>query len=314
MKCTNCGQDVPDTAFVCGYCGHRLKNVETAPVIVSEQIAPKKKRSFVWLWIILGIIVVFVIFVIVASLQMRVPPDLPMPTSKPSENEVVAIPVQTETMQVETVEPTPYIDSLLLPSSFTQYTGVPILEVVEHFNNLTDNEWYYSDNASIITVENENVFEVPEITGLNGYFCSPEFEPNHAILTKFKMSGSDLLMEFFIHQNNWNTPEYKRFGGSINQNKQMITNIWEGTNNSLSNQVMIGTLQITIDRWYGLFIGGNDYSDFTFLVWDLEDPNKFTVQLLEQSDSWGTGLWHSCFQVFEGNLYLDDYSIVSFEG
>ena len=35
MKCTNCGKMVPDSAKICGYCGHRLKS-EIGPAAVFQ--------------------------------------------------------------------------------------------------------------------------------------------------------------------------------------------------------------------------------------------------------------------------------------
>lgn len=41
MKCTNCGNEVPETANVCGYCGHRLKSTPApaAPPAVAQPAA-----------------------------------------------------------------------------------------------------------------------------------------------------------------------------------------------------------------------------------------------------------------------------------
>jgi DNA-directed RNA polymerase subunit RPC12/RpoP len=62
MKCTNCGREVPDTAKVCGYCGHRLKEVSPAsaptPVSVSPPPSTVKAKTPAWLW---GLIVVLVL-------------------------------------------------------------------------------------------------------------------------------------------------------------------------------------------------------------------------------------------------------------
>jgi len=42
MKCTNCRQDVPDEARVCGYCGHRLKST---PVVEPVDLQPTRPVS-----------------------------------------------------------------------------------------------------------------------------------------------------------------------------------------------------------------------------------------------------------------------------
>lgn len=40
MKCTNCGQDVPEEARVCGYCGHRLKAIPVVEPINPPPVRP----------------------------------------------------------------------------------------------------------------------------------------------------------------------------------------------------------------------------------------------------------------------------------
>ncbi len=313
MKCTNCDHEVPDSAIFCGSCGHRIKIEEPPSSMEENKTVPQKKKRKVGLWIGLGVLLLIILLIILGSLRMKTPPiNLPLETFSPTIDESSSI-IETSPTPKNTVEPTAYIDPLLLPSTFTQYTGIPKLEIVQHFDIPLGQEWNFSDNSSIVTQGAENIFEIPGITGLRSYFCSPEFTLNHGILTKFKMTGDSQEMEFFLFQNEWETPEYKRFGGAVYQTDQMETTIWEGTDNSLSNQVMMGNLLLTPDKWYGLYLGGNDLGVFTFLVWDLEDPNIFVIQLLEKGETWSTGLWISCFQVGEGTLYLDDYSIVNFD-
>ncbi|MRS05437.1 zinc ribbon domain-containing protein, partial [bacterium] len=309
MKCTNCSNEVPDSATFCGFCGHQLRSGTT---IKSDEaitnIPPKKKKPLIGLWIGLGILIVLILLIVIGSTRRNTPIAEIPPEYLSQDMEESTTVIETAAPQSNDSIPLPKIDPLLLPSVVTQYIGTPQIEVVEHFNNLTDNEWYYSDNVNIVNDQNENILEIPGLQDLKGYFCSPEFQLDQGILTKIKLSGSEHLMEFFIQQNKWDTPEYKRFGGSIYQTDQMITNIWEGTDNSQSNQVLMGNLRLIPDKWYGLFVGGTKNGKFTFLTWDLEDPNTFVVQQLDKNETWATGLWISCFQVGIGNLYLDDYS------
>jgi hypothetical protein len=63
MKCTNCRNEVPDTAKVCGYCGHRLKELsKPAPgpisVPVSSPPATEKVKMPGWFW---GLVVALVL-------------------------------------------------------------------------------------------------------------------------------------------------------------------------------------------------------------------------------------------------------------
>lgn len=61
MKCPNCSSEVPETANVCGYCGHRLDKRPAAP----PPNVPKKANSGMnWLWITLGIILILCVSVV----------------------------------------------------------------------------------------------------------------------------------------------------------------------------------------------------------------------------------------------------------
>jgi hypothetical protein len=64
MICTNCGNEVPDTAKVCGYCGHRLKEVSQptpAPIPIPMPVTapPKttKTKTPGWVWGLIGSLV-----------------------------------------------------------------------------------------------------------------------------------------------------------------------------------------------------------------------------------------------------------------
>jgi DNA-directed RNA polymerase subunit RPC12/RpoP len=314
MKCTNCDHEVSNSAIYCGSCGHKLIIEDPSSTMIENKSIPQKKKRLLGLWIGLGSLFLIILMILLGSIKTKNTPNiLPSDTSLPKIDESIYI-IETSPPQKVTVEQTSYTDSLLLPSTFTQYTGILKVEVVEHFSNLPGHEWNFSDNASIVTEGTEKIFEIPGVTGLKGFFCSPELTLNHGILTKFKMAGTSHLMEFFMFQNQWNDPDYKRFGGAIYQTNQMETTIWEGTDNSQSNQVMMGNLLLKPDNWYGLFVGGTDTGDFIFLVWNLENPNAFVIKSLEKGELWATGLWITCFQVGEGDLYLDDYSIVNFDG
>src|SRR4030067_2965200 len=96
MKCTNCGKKVPDTAKVCGNCGHRLKARATRRAELSQeqgQITPVAVRSVVpgWAWgfmgLLLGIIVIGGL-ILAGVIPVNLPAFkqlAPIPTSTPFE-------------------------------------------------------------------------------------------------------------------------------------------------------------------------------------------------------------------------------------
>ena len=118
MKCTNCGNEVPDTAKVCGYCGHRLK-ADTPiqpgfpPVQIAAQpvyqappqsvSAPPRKRGIPgWVWgLIIAGIILAAITIAGFFLATKYLPSLisPLPVASPS-------PVVIVVTSTATVEPT----------------------------------------------------------------------------------------------------------------------------------------------------------------------------------------------------------------
>ncbi len=70
MKCTNCGKMVPDSAKICGYCGHRLKS-EIGPAAVfqtpsaGESNKKPRNRGITGLLIGAGIVIIGLIVAII---------------------------------------------------------------------------------------------------------------------------------------------------------------------------------------------------------------------------------------------------------
>jgi WD40 repeat protein len=76
MKCTNCGREVPDTAKVCGHCGHRLKATTPVSSVPTRQDIP----GLVW-----GLGGFVVALILIGALAYKVLVNLPasVPTSPP---------------------------------------------------------------------------------------------------------------------------------------------------------------------------------------------------------------------------------------
>ncbi len=187
----------------------------------------------------------------------------------------------------------------------------PQIGDVETFDDWTGEDWSVSENASISQGDNKDLMLPGEIS-FDSWAVSPAIEPGQGILVRFKLSGTQA--EFFLAQNQWDTPDYRRFGGALYGQSLMETSIWEGQDNQLSNQVMEGPLVFAPDHWYGLFIGVNQEQVFHFLVWDWEDPGQFARHEFQGDDTWEVEQWNFIVQVIEGPIFLDDFGIVSFDG
>ncbi|MBI3168972.1 MAG: zinc ribbon domain-containing protein [Chloroflexi bacterium] len=100
MRCSNCGNEVPETANVCGYCGHRLKT--NKPVSTSQpethQVQQTSRGIPGWVWGLGGLLLVGGI-VVVAGFIFLGASGLFAPTSNNQSNQPVepAAPIQVVT-------------------------------------------------------------------------------------------------------------------------------------------------------------------------------------------------------------------------
>ncbi len=71
MKCTNCGSEVPDTAKVCGNCGHRLKSASLGAV-QTESGRHAKVRGVIpgWVWGLGGVVVTLAIGLVLLGFNL----------------------------------------------------------------------------------------------------------------------------------------------------------------------------------------------------------------------------------------------------
>jgi hypothetical protein len=71
MKCTNCGSEVPETAKVCGNCGHRLKSASPPALHPSPEVHRASKRLIPgWLWGIGGLLAITVIGILIVGFSL----------------------------------------------------------------------------------------------------------------------------------------------------------------------------------------------------------------------------------------------------
>jgi hypothetical protein len=110
MICTNCGNEVPDTAKACGYCGHHLKEViKPAPVPttfptpapISSLPATSKSKAPGWLWgLIVGLVLLGAVIAGGTYLLTRIRAGIATPfpaatsTTQPSSNPAAPVDIQ----------------------------------------------------------------------------------------------------------------------------------------------------------------------------------------------------------------------------
>jgi hypothetical protein len=208
---------------------------------------------------------------------------------------------------------TPTEIALPIPDILEQALMNPQIHSVETFDSWTSEDWsYVTDNISVVN-DGGNILRLPGLTDWGTIAVLPAFRQDQGVLTRFKLAGSNYRIEFHLIQNDWNTPTYKRYGGVLYDANRMKTAIYEGTDDLLYNQVMDGSLVFGPDRWYGLFIGADGNGGFRFLAWDWEDPGRYVWHEFQGSKAWASGEWRLEVPVDTGTVFLDDFSIVSFD-
>ena len=200
-----------------------------------------------------------------------------------------------------------------LPQILEQILVNPQIHSVETFDNWTGEGWNSSDNVGVVSDEG-NSLRLPGQPVFATWLVSPAIRPGQGILTRVKLSGASFGVEFFLPQNQWDSPSYKRFGGGLYQTDRMETSIYAGSDKLLAGKELDGSLRFGPDRWYGLFIGVDHSGGFRLLVWDWEDPGQSVWQEYQGNNDWLSGEWVFNAQVDTGRVFLDDFSIVSFDG
>jgi hypothetical protein len=329
QTCPRCGKENKPGSQFCKYCGqaldqpvpmpvatHPVEEVSPAPVPVSN---PRRGMP-AWGWVLTGLAALSIVLVLVFLLGPKaltgpVPPNPPEQAGPPTS---VMMPASSSTRQPATIKTSTRIATEIfypVPAILQQSLLNPKINNLETFDHWTGKDWFYiTDNVSVVS-DGGSVLHLPGTPGWGTVAASPAFRQGQGALTRLKLSGSSFNIEFHLIQNEWNTPAYKRFGGLLCcETNTMKTAIQEGTDTHLYDQAMGGSLVFNPNRWYGLFIGSDKKGGFRFLAWDWEDAGKYAWYDHQGGNAWAGGEWILEVPVDTGTVFLDDFSIVSFDG
>jgi hypothetical protein len=329
QTCPKCGKENKPGSQFCKYCGQALDQAVVPPAPLSPDVTGHPSSSPVitqrrgmpaWGWVLISLsalsLILFLGFMFKPkALTGSVPTNPPAQIGSPTSGTILT---SIGTRQPATINtPTKNATEIAYPvPTILQKSLVnPRIDNLETFDHWTRNGWsYISENVSVVS-DGGNILQLPGTPDWGTVAALPAFRQNQGALTKFKLSGSSFNIEFHLIQNEWNTPAYKRFGGLLCCKTNTIkTAIQEGTDTHLYDQAMSGTLVFNPDHWYGLFIGADTTGGFRFLAWDWEDAGKYAWYEYQGGNAWANGEWIFEVPVDTGTVFLDDFSIISFDG
>ncbi len=206
MQCTNCGNEVPDTAKVCGHCGFKLK--------VSSSASPSRGNVPGWIWGVGGIILVLCVGAI-----LLVAGVIPLLNNQET---ISALPA-TALPQLEVASPslspeTTQLDSRIVFSSDRDGFGnIYVMDAEgENIEQLTAFSTYPAgspawspnhkqvafsdiDGIKIIDADGQNMRLIENGLNENGNLSSPSWSPDGKQITfAYQSFADDLTYDIYV--------------------------------------------------------------------------------------------------------------------
>lgn len=344
MKCTNCGSEVPDSARVCGYCGHRLKAVEPSSPIPAQPLPPPaspvslqpgyppalpspRKKSYGWLWGLFGglgllaVIAALGIIILFPFLRELISPgpaaSLASPTRLPTNTQLppaTQIPTHTA-LPPATAEPT--AQAAYLPPAIQEKLVDPIEIGRETFEDWSGQGWSSSGNWNYATGSpnsNDQWLELPGVTPWETLLAAPSLGPRGGAYFSFKLSDPPNGVEFYAVQGDRGADSYRRFGAGLYEQGNLVSTISNGADSSLSGMGVKPALEFIPEHWYGLFIGiyGSDRS--LLMAWDWDQPDNYSSIDLVGGPAWNNGDWNLVLRADNGTIDLNDFVFIAHDG
>lgn len=134
---------------------------------------------------------------------------------------------------------------------------------------------------------------------------------------RFRLSEAPNAVEFSLSAGGWNSNGYRRFGVVLSESAEFLPTVWKGTQNRvdiLDNPNLEGTLTVTTEHWYGIFLGADKNGRLRAFIWDWEEPITYKWTYLNGGSDWDNQNWVMLLRVDQGTIQLDDTLLISFTG
>jgi len=335
MQCPNCNKVIPDTANVCGYCGHRLKQtaskqtqVGPAPVQqvshvpsppdppVGQAATPPRRANLGCVWgFISAIALVGLGYIFFLSKGV----------DQPAQNQ----PQPTVALSTRTAPPIATSLPTFTPTSITTPTPTPapyplgVLDVLSDVQ-LVNSEGFpgkfaggaWPTSANGVNFVSQQGGPALEMLGSKGYgtwvVVPGSFPEGQAALFSFSYHGENPDIIFYFDQGTWQTPDYRRFGLYIGQSPAVL--ILDGKNSPGGGEPLSGQMLIQPDQNYYVLLVADRGGGFLGRIWKVGNPDVYR-EIRESFPKWAGGEWTLAVHANPGSPgYIDRFYRLSFSG
>ena len=155
------------------------------------------------------------------------------------------------------------------------------------------------------TVSNGVFNMVPETENSAFLFSLHPFSEGEAALALVKFN-QDTQFESAMQLGDWDTAGYKRWG--MYKLEELSTNVVFGVDSQDPIEPFSGSLEMKADRWYFLlFILEENHG--VQIIWEKDVPENVATYTIFFEPEWQNQTWELFFQVFNGNLEIDQFSV-----
>lgn len=318
MFCTNCGQEVPDNANVCGHCGHRLKSPGVGAPPVQPQFSQEGKGGRKGPGFLGGVLVALIFGGVVAAALFFFNsnrPALEIPEESSANVPAVVTVIAEGPENDPPPEPAAPPEKEPAPESAQGTADIPphVFELLNKPELLfREDRINLADYASFNARESDGVLEIDSSPGPNAYFVTditgPYLDENEAFLVRFKESPGGRVTIDIRTDEEWGS--VKNF--TVGFNNEAFATVDRGEWKDI--EPFENRFKIKDDHWYLALIAVGPQANFLISIWDEASSDSIVrgYQFAEQYDNlkWAFNAWTDTGTIFID--YLEIYSFQSF--
>jgi len=234
-------------------------------------------------------------------------------TEMPAEN--TSVPTQRSTTIPATVTPAGPTSTPIsvVPNTVSNILRNPTVEFHEPFNGYTGTvfSWENTDfmeiNHGFLTLYGDRFADWGGSDP--GFDYQTSLHEGEAVLISMKFNKYPDLVAVF-DSGEWETEDFRRFGIDERLRPEMLN----GTVGGYPNDQYEEGFRSSVDTWYHALIVIGFNEEFSFRIWEIDDPSRYNVYRATHDGTWGDRDWVLTFDVNFGEVVLDAFTHISFDG